>query len=271
MTDSVCTYHGDRDEALVGYLYDEGGDRAGRAAFQAHLARCARCTADLAALHGVRVQLAHWAPPEPKFGGARDASSEARFEAAAPRAWWREIPVWAQVAAALLVLGVSAAIANFDVRYDANGLSIRTGWSKPAAGPAAVPAATPSAPVGTNSQNYAPWRGDLDALERQLKNEFHTAQTAAPIAPAAAPRPSADAETLRRVRALIDDSEKRQQRELALRLGEAIRDVNAQRQADLVRVDRALGTVQNRLGVQVLKNAQQVQQMDYLIRASQRQ
>jgi hypothetical protein len=70
------------------------------------------------------------------------------------------------------------------------------------------------------------------------------------------------------VRALVEESEKRQQRELALRLAEVIRDVNVQRQADLVRVDHALGTVQKDLGVKVLQNQQQ---MNYIIRTSQRQ
>ena len=58
---------------------------------------------------------------------------------------------------------------------------------------------------------------------------------------------------LRRVRALVDESEQRQQRELALRVAEVLRDVNAQRQADLVKIDRSLGVVQNNLGVEVMK------------------
>ena len=50
-----------------------------------------------------------------------------------------------------------------------------------------------------------------------------------------------------------------------------IRDVNAKREADLLKVDRVLGTVRNDLGIQVLKNRAQMQQMDYFIRASQKQ
>jgi len=50
-----------------------------------------------------------------------------------------------------------------------------------------------------------------------------------------------------------------------------MREVNAQRQADLVKIDRTLGTVQNNLGVEVLKNRQQLNQMNLLYRASQRQ
>jgi len=66
MTDIICTYTGDRDEALVGYLYEEM-DAAERAAFDAHLPTCARCRSELAALGGVRQQLARWNPPEPKL------------------------------------------------------------------------------------------------------------------------------------------------------------------------------------------------------------
>ncbi len=266
MTETVCTYPGDRDEALVTYLYDDESDAMARATFEAHLATCVRCTDDLAALNGVRTQLARWAPPEPKF-----ASVTSRRSPVTSRTWWREIPAWAQVAAALLFLGAAARIANLDVRYDSTGLSVRTGGNKTPA----VATATPSAPAGTASQistvaGAAPWRADLDALARQLKTEFRAAPPAT-VSMAAQTQParaSTDAEIVRRVRALIDESERRQQRELALRLAELVRDVNTQRQADLVKVDRALGTVENKLGVQVLKNQQQ---MNYYIRTSQRQ
>jgi hypothetical protein len=271
MTDSLCGYPGDRDEALVTYLYDEDhGDAAARVIFGAHLTTCVRCSDDLATLRGVRIQLARWSPPEPMFASSRQSAVVSPPPATRSPQWWREIPAWAQVAAALLFLGVSAGMANLDVRYDQNGLSLRTGWSTArsrdgridAQASPAVAAARSTAAVASAS----PWRADLAALERQLKSEFHGAQIAAPSAHAV--RAAADAEIVRRVRALIDESEKRQQRELALRVAEVIRDVNAQRQADLVKVDRALGTVQNNLGVQVLKNQQQ---MNYIIRTSQRQ
>jgi hypothetical protein len=290
MTESACGYPGDRDEALVAYLYDDTvADAAARAMFEVHLTTCVRCSEDLAALRGVRAQLAHWSPPEPKFVTGLQTSGVASPQSPirSPH-WWHQIPAWAQVAAALLVLGVSAGIANLDVRYDASGLSLRTGWSTGSrdarsgepggtSGAARIAAgrAPSAAPLGTVSQSNigsaggaAPWRADLDALERQLKTEFHAVQ--APVAQAQTPRAS-DAEIVRRVRTLIEESEKRQQRELALRLADVIHDVNANRQADLVRMNNALGVVQNRLGVQVLKNTQQVQQMDYYIRTSQRQ
>jgi hypothetical protein len=107
-----------------------------------------------------------------------------------------------------------------------------------------------------------------------LKNEIRAVQTASATSPAATVRNAStttDADLARRVRALVEESEKRQQRELALRIAELVRDVNAQRQADLVRIDRTLGVVQNNVGIEVMKTRQQMNQMDLIYRASQRQ
>ena len=54
-----------------------------------------------------------------------------------------------------------------------------------------------------------------------------------------------DAELRRRVRSILEESERRQERELALRVAEVLKDVNAQRQADLVKIDRSLGFIQS--------------------------
>jgi hypothetical protein len=182
--------------------------------------------------------------------------------------WWSAIPVWAQVAAALLFLGVSAGIANLDVRYDRNGLTVRTGWSGRSGRSGGSDVAQSS------SSAAAPWKADIAALESQLKNEIRAVQTSA-ASPAATARtvatPAGDADLARRVRALVEESEKRQQRELALRIAELVRDVNAQRQADLVKIDRTLGVVQNNVGIEVMKTRQQMNQMDLIYRASQRQ
>ncbi|HZP46953.1 MAG TPA: zf-HC2 domain-containing protein [Vicinamibacterales bacterium] len=259
MTDITCTFAGDREQTLIAYLYDDI-DPADRAAFDAHLPTCARCRRDLASLSGVRQQLARWQPPLPQL------PSSDRAPVASHR--WRQLPAWAQVAAALLFLGVSAAIANLDVRYDASGLSVRTGWSRPSpdaargAGSlaaAVVPAAQPVRPADMATHD------DLTALEQRLRAEIKGASVAAPQAARAA---SADADTLRRVRALVDESEKREQRELALRVAQVLRDVNAQRQADLSKIDRNLGLIQNSTGVEILKQREMV---NYLMRVSQRQ
>jgi hypothetical protein len=264
MTKSICRYPGDRDEALIAFLYDDG-DPAARASFAAHLAECPPCRGELEALRGVRGQLAHWAPPEPNFAN-RQSTSDSPQSATRDPHWWSQVPVWAQVAAAMLFLGVSAGVANLDVHYDANGLSVRTGWSQPARDARVGEAAKAVAPASDIAAvDPAPWRADLAALEQQMKTEIKDAAAASALARAAS---ASDTEVLRRVRALVDDSEKREQRELALRVAEVLRDVNSQRQADLVKIDRSLGAVQNNLGVEVMK---QRQSLNLLYRASQRQ
>jgi hypothetical protein len=176
----------------------------------------------------------------------------------------------------LLFLGVSAGIANLDIRHDQNGLSITTGWSGRSGasrGPA-LPTEGQSATVGQGlnmgpgAAADAPWRAELAALERQLKAELRAAQALAPVAQTVRTASTPDAEILRRVRALVEDSEKRQQREVALRVAEVVRDVNAQRQVDLRNIDHTLGLVRNDLGVEVMK---QRQSLNLLYRASQRQ
>src|SRR5215467_1092133 len=105
MNETICTYP-DRDEKLVSYLYDDI-DSAERSAFGAHLSTCRQCQEDMTALGAVRTTLSAWAPPEPSFTTreARVASFEQRAPRREPRAtrWWQEVPVWAQVAAAIFV------------------------------------------------------------------------------------------------------------------------------------------------------------------------
>ena len=257
MTDTSCAYTGNRDDVLIAYLYDDI-DPVVRETFDAHLAACGRCRADLADLRGVRAELAQWAPPDAPFVVASRLSqvvSPATSHQPPAATWWRDIPAWAQVAAALLFLGVSAGLANLDVRYNADGLTVRTGWSKPA------PVA-PVGPVGHVAQDVslaksaaAPWRGDLTALEQQLRTEFRAASLASAPAPA---------DLIRRIHALEEGS-KQQQREFSLQLAAALRDVNTQRRADLVRIDQNLGLIQNNTGIEVAKNREM---LNYVLRVS---
>jgi anti-sigma factor RsiW len=263
MIETICTYSG-RDDLLIAYLYDdiEPGDRA---AFSAHLHACGRCTRELAAMRGVRSTLSSWAPPEPAraLAGYTPPAFEPviPIEPRAARRTWHDVPGWAQVAAAVLVLGVSAAIANVEVRHDAAGWTLRTGWAQPDARSAGspAPAATPTA-----AASPAPWRADLAALEQQLRAELQSAPARA--VPAASPM--SDAELQRRVRAIIDESERRQERELALRVAEVVKDVNAQRQADLVKIDRSLGFIQSSTYGEQMKQRELV---NYLLKVSQKQ
>ena len=268
MTNMMCRYDGDRDEILVAYVYDEI-EPAERVAFDAHLTTCAACRAELTELRGVRAQLGRWAPLEPARVIADDSMPRAGARASV---WTRlgEVPAWARVAAALLFLGAAAGLANLDVRYDHEGWSVRTGWSKAPAGVA------PGVAQDLSPARSAPWRADLAALERQLRTEFHAAaassigtiETAAARSAPTTPAAINDAELLRRVRALVDERDRKQQRELALRVAEVVRDVNAQRQADLVKIDRSLGLIQNNTGVEAMR---QRELLNYLVRVSQKQ
>jgi Putative zinc-finger len=265
MTD-MCTTLMNRDELLVAYLYDDI-DAASRAAFEAHMTSCVVCREEVHALQRVRHDLAQWTPPErrtsivdPRTTNLEPRTSDERRTANdEPRTAWMQLPAWAQVAAALLFFGVAAGLANVNVHYDSSGLTVRTGWIK---------TPPPAANVQRSSaQSDTATRAEFVALEQRLRGEMRALQTTAhAVDTAQPPRGSADADLLRRVRALVDESEKRQQTELALRIGEVLRDVNARRQADLVKIDHSLDWMQNNLGVEVLKQRERV---NYLMRANQ--
>jgi len=267
-----CGYEGDREGMLIAYLYDDV-EPAARAEFQAHLAVCEPCRTELDALSGVRTTLSRWNPPEPKWL-AGQPNHQSPITNRQSR-WWQEVPAWAQVAAALLLLGVSAGIANLDVRHDGNGWTIRTGWmTPPAQGAVAATAARRPEQIGVASQPagaaFTPAStADLAALERRLRDELRPQAAMSAVSTQTPVRTtSSDSEILRKVRALIEETERRQERELALRLAQTINDVNAQRQADLRKIDSSLNGVQNSLGVEVLK---QRQTLNYIMRVNQKQ
>lgn len=245
---------------LVAYLYGEcTADE--RRAIETHLAGCPGCRHELEGLQGLRGHLAEWSPPDEVLG-FRVVRGDAPVPAA-PRAWWRT-PAWGLAAAAVLVLAVAAAIAHVEVRYDPQGFSVRTGWS--AGAPATEGAGTTAAPVAAGPA-AAPWNDDLRALEARLREDLATSLQ---------PRPAADpersaadgAELLRQVRALLEASEARQQRELALRVAQLVSDVDQQRRSDWLRIQQGFGRLENLTGAGV---AQQRQMLDYVLRVSGRE
>ena len=242
----------DDTETLVAYLYDEA-DAAERAAVTRHLVECARCRDEVAALGGVRHALSRWTPLAPplRFGVVQEPVPST-VRPAAPA--WQTVPVWAQVAAATLAVAVGAAVANVQVRHDAEGWTVSTGWMAPEAAATARPAAADA------------WRPAMAALEQSLRNEMRSGAAAPAATPVSAPAPAtaSDAETLARVRALVEASERRQQQELALRLTQFGRDLDLQRRADLVRIDQGIGQLEGRTGAEV---ARQRQMLDLIVRA----
>jgi len=249
MNETFCNYSGKRDETIVGYLYGEM-ETDERVAFDRHLVACAPCRAELGDLRDVRSRLARSVPPELAAHIPFNVDILRPTVAVVPTA--RSIPVWAQAIAATLILGVAGGIANLDVSYNqASGLSIRTGWRHPVDANNVQQAA---APVVQAPQTPAPWTTDLAALERNLR----TALDRRPAMATVASSTSGDEAVMRRVRQLVQESERRQESELALRMAEAVRELQMQRQADLVKIDRTLGVIQNRTGMEVMRTQRQM-------------
>ena len=240
------TFKCDDKQTLIAYLYGEV-DQETRQAVDAHLASCAACEKEVTALGDVRSELGLWVPPEVELDFKIVKKSELPSgNVLRPARWWSTVPVWAQAAAAILVLAAGAAIANVQVKSGPDGFSVSTGWIQPAA---------VAAPVTTQDEN---WKPALVALEQQLRNEIRSTRDQG-VRVAAAPAP-ADA-TIRQVRQLIAESEQRHERELATRFIEFTRDMNMQRRADLVNISR--GMVSNYDQLQ-----QQRQTINNLIRVS---
>jgi hypothetical protein len=227
----------------------------------------------------VRGRLEAWTAPDvdaPITLGAALFADAPPVAHARPRDRWRalrEVPVWAQVAAALLVFGVSAgvagAIANLEVRYTRDGVSVRTGWSR-SAGDAAAPTApsplTVAQAASTGAAAATPWTGDLDALEKRLRTVIResSAATASAVAARNDAASTSEAQLLRRVRALVEDSERKQRNELALKIAEVVEEFDAKRGSDLASL-RSMRTIQTATSTEI---ARQQQWINLLTRTS---
>lgn len=256
----------DDHERLMAFLYEEAppGERA---EITRHLSGCARCAAEVASLRDVRTTLAAWQPPEADLGFriVRDAVT------LAPRRRW-PAQVWAPMAlAAGLLLAVAASV---EVEYGDGTLTLRTGRAAAEVASAArtpreaasALSTAPSAAVSEPPVTDARLQASLDALENRLRAEVAAARAQPPEVRAAAGAPVDRADLLRQVGQLIEASERRQQRELALRLAQVVQDVDAQRRTDMVRIENGLGQIEGLTGQEV---ARQRQLINYLMRTSQ--
>jgi hypothetical protein len=223
-------------------------------------------------LSGVRQELTAWLPPEPELGFTivqKSVQKPVPLARSAP--WWvGPVPVWAQAAAAMLVLATGVAIANVQVRYDAQGVTVSTGWLPVQTPPQAQPAAASSI-VPTSGAHDQEWRTALAALERDMRQEMQAmahggASASVPVA--FSETGASDAALVRRMQNLVTESERRQRQEVALRLTQFGRELEGQRRADLVRIEQGMWQFQGRTGAEV---ARQREMLNSLVRVSGRQ
>ena len=238
-------------ELLVSYLYDDlaAGDRA---AFESHLRACAACRDELNALRGVRADLISWTPPQPDFGFRVVREPKVvPMPARSWRAWYT--PAAGLAAAAVLVLAAASAIARVEIHRGPDGVTVRTGWS--ASAPARVDAGSGSF-GGTRSQpteNVSPASSSpnaavdpalVAAIVRRLDALEASARESSNVRNASMSARLADAELFKRMREIVAQSESKQQGEMALRIAQVIRDVDAQRVADLSQIQQGMRGIQ---------------------------
>jgi hypothetical protein len=259
------TFTCDDKDQLVAYLYDELGDDQ-RRRIDEHLRICTACAGEMSGLTHVREELATWAPPDADLGFTIVSTSrpaDRQAEVIRPARWWAPaaVPAWARAAAAVLAVAAGLSIANLQVRYGAEGLVVSTGWMARAAPGPATPGAAP--PASAPSVAVEDWRPALTALETSLRQEIQAARSGA--TPVSAPAARESDLTHQRVAQLIEQSERRQQQELALRLTQFGRDLEVQRRSDLVRINQGFGQFEGRAGAEI---ARQRQMLDYIMRVS---
>jgi Putative zinc-finger len=238
------TFHCEDKDTLVAYLYGEI-DADLRREVERHARACAACAREIEDLQAVRHDLASWLPPEADLGFT---ITQKPATVLTPVRWasLRSMPAWAQVAAAMFVMAVGAAIANLQVRYGSDGVVLSTGWMQQASTTSSLADAMPRATAGPASTDRS-WQPALVALEQSLRAELaQMKQAAGPSAVPAHAREASDSAILRRVQGMLDASEERQRQEMALRLAQVDRDWNLRRQGDLLRINQNLGSLQGR-------------------------
>ncbi len=214
-------------ELLLGYIYDEltPSDRQG---FERHLASCAECREEAGGLRGTRTHLMSWAPPEPDLG-FQIVRSARPIEAPARR--WRVAPAWGLAAAAVLTLAASAGMANVEVKVGSDGIAMRTGWNRGAAGEQAQ-----AAQIAASTSALQKVQARLNELEGQLAARPATAALVPASAAAGRMSDAERAELVRLMRQLVSDSEQRQQVVLARQILQVNHDTETARRADFDRL-----------------------------------
>ncbi len=244
---SVTFACGDKN-ALVAYLYEECEPELRDVDFRAPDSM-RPCSSEVDGLGWTRSRLEVWTPPMPELGFQMHVPAQ---EARLP--WWRApLPAWAQAAAALVIFGVGLTV----------GLT-----RGPAEAPEVVSNQPPPATVSTRSMDTAS-RSDLVQLEERMKSAIAQMRTAAPVRQVAASASSSDEEIMKKVEALLAQSEERQRRDFTLRSVEMARDFEAQRRIDMASVPEAVGQFQGVTGNEIRQQREAIDRINSLIRVSQ--
>ncbi len=240
----------DNHDALLDYLYEEG-DPAERLRIATHLQECAACSVAVLEFQNVRGMLSDWTPPaapSSDSGSSQDRRTVAERERGSGSARSLVVGVGPrhderngrgpQVRAGLgplsrprppllFVSGMAVSQLNVDYRMAADG-----GLRSSCAGT-----------LRRRSHSRTEWimlppeRAAVRMTRSMRRLRRDSSKNAS----------SADTEDLlQRVRAMIDQSEQRQQRELALRLSQVAREVETQHQADVLRIQQDFGRQQER-------------------------
>lgn len=249
------------EELIVGYVYDELSTDE-RTELEQHLATCGACRVEVEELRATRGCLESWTPPQPDLGFRviRGGSAPA---AALPRRP-RLVPAFAFAAAAVIVLAAAAAIANVEIRYGGDGMTVRTGWARTDVPGAARPDV---ALVSSPARPAQPAPADADAFAAlDLRLREIEAALRAPAQPPGGVRLASgqgmtDAEMLGRVRQIVSDAEARQETAVAQLLLQVVRDFDQQRRADIALIQQGLGQYQGLTNAEIAQNREMVNQL----------
>ena len=177
------------------------------------------------------------------------------------RSW---APAFGLAAAATLVLAAAASIANLEVRYDDQGLVVRTGRTAPGADAASNAQAVPATALEVSPASVT--ADDLVELETRLRRTFDEPAARVPLQ--AAGLSSNSPQLTREMRRLIEESERRVQQEMATRLLDIYNEWDATRRADMLRMQQIMNVMERRTGVDL---ANQRNELNRLMLASQGQ
>ena len=231
----------DNHDALLDYLYEEG-DPAERLTIAKHLQECAACAVAVLEFQNVRGMLSDWKPPASQLGfrmvqdsspSAPVTSPSATVDQGARGGWWRgwgpathqeksgpaTTRALLQAAAAILLFMSGMAVSQLHVDYVDGVVTVHMRSAVPEAPPANFRGAS----ITLHPENPSSEPNDGPGASYDNEREL----------------------LLQRVRTMIDQSEQRQQRELALRLSQVSREVDTQHKADLLQIQQDFGQQQD--------------------------